>query len=261
MRLILSRVLATLMMLVIVVAGCERTNSRTANTPGHVPVSANSSPSTRLVNRGHAAEPGTPPNSARRYLALGDSYTIGESVPASDRWPNLLVNHLRKRGLAFEPPIIIAVTGWTTGDLLRALDTQPPTGPFDLVTLMIGVNNQYQTREGEEFRREFADLLDRSIKLARDEPARVVAVSIPDWGQTPFGESADRDAVAREVNGFNTLAFDIATSRGVHWIDVTSTTRAHANDRAMNASDGLHYARPMHELWAEQVERAVAGFD
>src|SRR5437763_16852926 len=126
-----------------------------------------------------------------RCLALGDSYTIGESVSAADRWPNQLALQLRKDGIDIAYPEIIAKTGWTTDELSSAIDAAKPHGPYALVTLLIGVNNQYRGRDAEQYRKEFVVLLQRSIAFAGNDPKSVLVVSIPDWGVTPFAHSRD----------------------------------------------------------------------
>ena len=135
----------------------------------------------------------TMPNTTYRFLALGDSYTIGESVDPSERWPVQLATAMQKDGLLLDDPIIIAQTGWTTSDLLAKIETTDPQGPFDLVTLLIGVNNQYQGRDIEAYREEFGILLEMAIDFAGGDPTRVVVLSIPDWGVTPFAKGRDSD--------------------------------------------------------------------
>ena len=143
-----------------------------------------------------------------RYLALGDSYTIGESVAASERWPVQLTARLRARGLPIADPLLIATTGWTTGELAGAIEQANPIGPFDLVTLLIGVNNQYRGRSADEYRKQFHALLQRSIAYAGNDPARVIVLSIPDWSVTPFAtgmgaEQSSLDRIAGQIDQFN----------------------------------------------------------
>jgi lysophospholipase L1-like esterase len=140
-----------------------------------------------------------------RFLALGDSYTIGESVAVSDRWPNQLARTLRAKGIAIADPEIVAKAGWTTDELSSAIDAAKPQGPYALVTLLIGVNNQYRGRDAEQYRKEFAALLKRAIAFADDDPKRVVVVSIPDWGVTPFAAGRDRAKIGREIDLFNAI--------------------------------------------------------
>jgi len=138
-----------------------------------------------------------------RYLALGDSYTIGESVEKENRWPVQLTELLRRNGYKLEDPVIIAKTGWTTDELSDGIKEYKPEGKFDLVTLLIGVNNQYRGRNINEFRNQFQDLLCQAINFADGKTERVVVLSIPDWGVTPFAEARDRIKIGKEIDLFN----------------------------------------------------------
>ncbi|HEU0013481.1 MAG TPA: GDSL-type esterase/lipase family protein, partial [Longimicrobium sp.] len=135
-----------------------------------------------------------------RFLALGDSYTIGEAVAEAERWPVRLAALLRERGMDVADPEIIARTGWTTDELSAAIDERDPQGPYALVSLLIGVNNQYRGRSADEYRGEFAALLRRAIAFAGGDAGRVIVLSIPDWGVTPFAEGRDRAAIAAEID-------------------------------------------------------------
>lgn len=196
-----------------------------------------------------------------RILALGDSYTIGESVPADERWPVQLAALLRKRGLAVAEPQIIAKTGWTTDELSAAMDAATLSPPYDLVTLLIGVNNQYRGRELDHYRVEFRALLDRAIDLAGDRPARVLVLSIPDWGVTPFAREKQRDAatVAAEIDAYNAVNRDEAQRAGVAWINITPMTREAAMDPTLLAEDGLHPSGRDYARWAGVADLAVGG--
>ncbi|HEX3868096.1 MAG TPA: GDSL-type esterase/lipase family protein, partial [Gemmatimonadaceae bacterium] len=168
-----------------------------------------------------------------RILSLGDSYTIGESVAAGDRWPARLAAALRARGARVSEPAIVARTGWTTDELSAGIDAARPRGPFDLVTLLIGVNDQYRGRPADEYRAQFHALLARSVQFAGGRAARVIVVSIPDWGVTPFGKRSGRDTrqIAAEIDAFNAVARDEATRAGAHFVDITPESR-HAAARA-----------------------------
>lgn len=185
-----------------------------------------------------------------RYLALGDSYTIGESVPEAERWPVQLAARLRAEGLLVDDPLIIARTGWTTDELSEAIDQADPPGPFDLVSLLIGVNNQYRGRSVDEYRLEFRALLKRAIELAGGRPARVLVLSIPDWGVTPFAEGRDRAAIARAIDAFNLINRDETVQAGAHYVDVTPISRQAAQEAALLAGDGLHPSGGMYAEWA-----------
>ncbi len=187
---------------------------------------------------------------SKRILALGDSYTIGEAVSAPDRWPNQLAELLRKDGIDVADPEIVAKTGWTTEELAGAIDAAQPKGPYALVTLLIGVNNQFRGREAEEYRREFVALLQRAIQFAGGEASRVLVLSIPDWGVTPF--AADRDAakIGREIDLFNRINREEAGRAGARYSDVTPVSRVAATDRTLLAGDGLHPSAAMYRQWA-----------
>ena len=187
-----------------------------------------------------------------RYLALGDSYTIGEGVPAGARWPTVLVERLRQAGVAIDDPRIVAVTGWTTDELAHGMDEASLAPPYDLVSLQIGVNNQYRGRAIEEYRAEFAGLLARALALAGHRPERVMVVSIPDWGVTRFAREQGRDAatVATALDAFNANAGEQAGNAGAHFVDITAISRQ-APDAL--ASDGLHPSAAQYALWVEAI--------
>ena len=178
-----------------------------------------------------------PPPAPMRFLALGDSYTIGESVAVADRWPNQLARALHAKRSGRDDPAIIAKTGWTTDELSAAIDAAKPHGPYALVTLLIGVNNQYRGRDAEQYRKEFAALLERAIGFAGGDPKRVVVVSIPDWGVTPFAANRDRTTIAAEIDHFNAIAAEESKRAGAHYADVTPVSRADA------ATDATRRAR------------------
>ncbi len=186
-----------------------------------------------------------------RYLALGDSYTIGEAVDAAGRWPMQLARLLRKEGIPVGDPHIIATTGWTTDELDAAISAAEPLGEHDFVSLLIGVNNQYRGRDVGEYRTQFAALLWRAIGFAGNRPARVLVLSIPDWGVTPFAAQSGRDTVqiARELDAYNLAAREVCAQRGVAFVDITAVSRARGGDAAMLAADGLHPSAAMYTEW------------
>lgn len=196
------------------------------------------------------------------YLALGDSYTIGEGVEDDARWPVQLAAALRARGLAIAHPHIIAKSGWTTDELDAAIDEEQTQGQlqagYGLVSLQIGVNNQYRGRSAEDFGNEFSYLLSRAIAFAAGDPAHVLVVSIPDWGMTPYARAANRDAaqVARDIDAFNAEARRACETRGVAFVDITDLSRdpAHAD---WLVADGLHPSAPMYRLWVERIANAI----
>ncbi len=185
-----------------------------------------------------------------RFLALGDSYTIGESVTEAERWPNQLADKLNADKLPLEVTII-ARTGWTTDELAAAIEQADPQGPYDLVSLLIGVNNQYRGREADEYRTEFRQLLARAMALAGGEPGRVLVLSIPDWGVTPFAAGRDQAQIAQEIDTFNAINKTEAELAGVHYVDVTPISRHALFDPALIAADGLHPSGKMYGEWAE----------
>ena len=190
-----------------------------------------------------------------KYLALGDSYTIGEGVAEDGRWPVVLARALRAEGVALEDPRIIATTGWTTDELAAAIDAAEPLGEWDFVSLLVGVNNQYRGRGLENYREEFTTLLQRAIDFARGRAERVLVLAIPDWGVTPFGTASGRDVaqIARELDAFNAAAAAICAEHGVAFVDIAPVARVRGAEAAMLAEDGLHPSAAMYALWAAQA--------
>ncbi|MCF7222194.1 SGNH/GDSL hydrolase family protein [Marilutibacter chinensis] len=186
------------------------------------------------------------------YLALGDSYTIGEAVPEAGRWPEQLAAALRREGVALAAPRIIATTGWTTDELAAAMDAAEPLGEWGFVSLLIGVNNQYRGRNLDNYRSEFDALLVRAIGHAGGRPDRVMVLSIPDWGVTPFGEKDDRgvDVIGREIDAFNAAARELCAARGIAFVDITPVSRERGAEAVMVAADGLHPSAAMYAEWA-----------
>lgn len=188
-----------------------------------------------------------------KYLALGDSYTIGESVPEDERWPAILVKRLRSKGLEFDLPDIIAVTGWTTDELMAAIDKEKPDTDYELVTLLIGVNNQYRGYPIEQYVKEFEVLLNTSIKCAGDKAENVFVVSIPDYGVTPFAQEKDPPKIARELDEYNTLAKQICGRYKIPFIDITPVSKTALGNAKLVAEDGLHPSGQMYALWVDEI--------
>jgi len=190
----------------------------------------------------------------RTFLALGDSYTIGEGVPEAERWPVQLAGHLRDEGVAIGEPQIVARTGWTTDELSTAMDEAALHPPYDLATLLIGVNNQYRGRALDEYRAQFRTLLTRAITLAGDDARRVIVISIPDWGITPFarGEARDAQQVAAQIDAFNAIAHEEANARHARFVDVTGLSRA-PDVRGLLTADGLHPSGAQYAHWADVI--------
>lgn len=188
-----------------------------------------------------------------RFLALGDSYTIGESVSEAERWPVLLVEALNGRGDSFDPPEIIARTGWTISELSSGIDAAEFRPPYDLVSLMVGVNNQYRGYDQGGYRQEFTALLTRAVGFAGGDPRRVLVVSIPDWGATPYAGRFDRERVSKEIDAFNAINRQEADRLGAHYVDVTLLSRRAANDPGLIADDGLHPSSKMYSAWVAVI--------
>ena len=191
------------------------------------------------------------------YLALGDSYTIGEGVEQSGTFPWQTNNLLRKKGWKTEDPLVIAKTGWTTGELQMAIDKAEITREFDFVSLLIGVNNQYRGYSLAEYEKEFSKLLSKAIGFAGKEPDHVFVLSIPDWGKTPFAEGRDREKIAREIDAFNAANRKITIQMGAHYIDITPETRKVNEFPDLLTSDRLHPSAGAYAQWAEKLAAAV----
>ena len=191
------------------------------------------------------------------YLALGDSYTIGETVPANENFPNQTVQLLRKAGFDFKSSEIIAKTGWTTDELQNAISKHTFHPPYDFVTLLIGVNNQYRGRTVEDYKPEIESLLKQAIKFAGNENNHVIVLSIPDWGVTPYAEGRDRKKIAEEIDAYNAVNKTFAEKYKVHYIDITPGTREAANDPTLLANDGLHPSGKEYAKWAEKVSAMI----
>jgi lysophospholipase L1-like esterase len=202
---------------------------------------------------GGIASLGAAPVPRLRYLALGDSYTIGQGVEPAERWPEQLAALLSRHGLRFAPPEIVARTGWTTDDLAAALDREAPRGPYALVSLQIGVNDQYQGRAADaEYRARFRRLLERAVGWAGGEPGRVLVLSIPDWGAAPFAQGRDRAEIGRQIDRFNAVNREETARAGARWVDVTPESRR--VDRGGFAADGLHPSARQYGAWAHLAQ-------
>jgi lysophospholipase L1-like esterase len=190
-------------------------------------------------------------SSQLRFLALGDSYTIGESVSPNQRWPELLVGALRERGLVLADPILVAQTGWTTAELMTGIEQSGVQGRFDLVSLQIGVNNQYRGQAAAVYRREFRTLLEWAAAFAGGMSGQVTALSIPDWSVTPFADGRDRARISAEIDIFNQINRQETEQFGAHYIDVTMQSRLAAQDPDLIAADGLHPSAMMYAAWVD----------
>ena len=199
----------------------------------------------------------TDPHQGKRlnYLALGDSYTIGESVERFQNFPNQLVRQLEKAGLIVNNPTIIARTGWTTSELQTAIKNSGVIQKFNFVTLLIGVNNQYRGESRETYRKEYKELLQTAIDYANGDKTHVFVVSIPDWGVTPFGKQSGRDQqqISEEIDAFNAIKKEETLAQGVSYTDITAASRNASTDLSLVATDGLHPSAKMYLDWAIHV--------
>lgn len=186
------------------------------------------------------------------YLALGDSYTIGQSVAEDQRWPVLFARTMTGNGTTLSKPDIIAKTGWTTANLLSNISSVSAAKPYDLVSLLIGVNNQYQGLSIEQYRAEFRELLLKSINYAGGRSNRVFVLSIPDWGATPAG-SGSREVISKEIDQFNAVAKEECQKEKILFIDITPISRKALNDVTLVADDRLHYSGKMRQLWVDEA--------
>ena len=187
------------------------------------------------------------------YLALGDSYTIGQSVLSSENFPNQTVQLLNQQNYNFKSPEILATTGWTTDELQTNINNHVFTPPYDFVTLLIGVNNQYRGRSVENYKPEFESLLKQAIQFAGGNANRVIVLSIPDWGVTPFADGRDRTQIAREIDDYNAANRYISEIYKVQYIDITPGSREAATDPSLVAGDGLHPSAKEYAKWAQKV--------
>jgi lysophospholipase L1-like esterase len=218
------------------------------------------SDSQQPVNKPQPVMPVTPAQTdSLTYLALGDSYTIGESVERSQSFPYQLMARLNETGHFIEQPDIVAVTGWTTGDLINGIKQRDlQYRQYDMVTLLIGVNNQYRNNSQDTYRTEFIELLNTAISHAKGGKKRVFVLSIPDWGVTPFAQGRDQARIAAEIDQFNAINKREAQNAGVNYIDITPASRQAAFDAGLTAGDGLHPSNRMYALWVSQLLPVVA---
>jgi lysophospholipase L1-like esterase len=188
-----------------------------------------------------------------RFLALGDSYTVGEGVTRNESWPLVLTGLLEARSSKLEAPQVIAATGWTTDELMAGIEAERPTGPCDLVTLLIGVNDHYRGRPASQYRTGLVPLLERAVALAGGGAGHVLLISIPDWGLTPFAAGRDRAAIAAGIAAFNAVAEDEAICAGARWVDIRpvqdAPNAAGADDHRF-VSDNLHPSASAYQAWA-----------
>jgi len=191
------------------------------------------------------------------YLALGDSYTIGEQVPVHDNFPYQTVALLKKDKIEVADPVIIATTGWTTDELAASIREHNIKEIFSFVSLLIGVNNQYRGRSIDNYKQEYIQLLDHAIAFAGGKAEHVFVLSIPDWGITPFAEGRDRSKIAMEIDAYNAACKEITLAHKCQYIEITASTREHGQDKAYLAGDGLHPSGKEYGIWAERLADMV----
>lgn len=187
------------------------------------------------------------------YLALGDSYTVGESISKKHTWPKQLVDSLKKRNIFLSEPRIIAKTGWTTDELKKAINDSSLDYPYDWVSLLIGVNNQYRGRDLDEFKLQFESLLFEAIAFSGNRKERVFVVSIPDWGSMPFAKDRDPNKIAIEIDNFNQIIYEVCAFENIKFIDITPITRNIYSNLNWIAKDSLHPSKEQYSKWVEKM--------
>ncbi len=197
------------------------------------------------------------PHKTYTYLALGDSYTIGEMVAAQDNFPRQTVKLLEKEKYSFQPPVVVAKTGWTTDELQEGIANAALDKKYDFVSLLIGVNDQYRGRSKAEYAQQFEKLLIQALQLVGNFPQHVFVLSIPDWGVTPFADGRDRKQIANEIDVFNGINKEIALKYRVYYIDITPGTREANIDISLLAEDKLHPSGKEYYRWAQQLAHAI----
>lgn len=192
-------------------------------------------------------------NDSIKFLALGDSYTIGESVATDKRWPVQLANRLNEDGFEVKEPKIIATTGWTTAELLEGIEKDNPIENYDLVSLLIGVNNQYRGYEIDIYKTEFRILIEQAIKFAGNKSENVFVVSIPNYGVTPFGQTRGEEKIRTELLEYDRIAKEIANDYGINFVDITPISEKAKSDLELVADDNLHPSGKMYSEWTDKI--------
>ena len=186
------------------------------------------------------------------FIALGDSYTIGEGVNEDERWPNQFVDVAYENGVDFDQPMIIAETGWKTYDLLNAINQTNFSKKYDYISLLIGVNNQFNSRPIDEFEEDLNKLMDEMKRIKKNDGS-IIIISIPDWGYTPFGESSDMSDISEQINLFNSSLRKFASTNGLKYVDVTEISRRGINEPDLITNDNLHPSGTMYLEWAKKI--------
>ena len=188
-----------------------------------------------------------------KFLALGDSYTIGQSVEINERWPVQFLKELKTSTSAIDTLQIIAQTGWRVDQLNEAMNNSDLEAPYGLVSLLIGVNNQYQGQKANSFKPEFIEILERSLKLVDNRKERLFVVSIPDWGASPYGATLNRTQISKEIDEFNSVLKEESEKRGIRYFNITTISRRALTDNSLIASDRLHPSGKMYKLWVDKM--------
>lgn len=193
------------------------------------------------------------------FLALGDSYTIGELVPLHESFPYQVLQLLRDGNLEFSAPEIVAKTGWTTDELLNHINSIKLNIQYDIVTLLIGVNNQYRGRSVENFIPELNKLIEIAINKSGNKNENVFLLSIPDWGVTPFAKEKDQQKISLEIDQYNNACKNSAANFGLQFIDITASQRLDNNKDGFLAEDNLHPSGKEYKKWAEVLVKRISG--
>jgi lysophospholipase L1-like esterase len=191
------------------------------------------------------------------FLALGDSYTIGEAVPLTESFPYKVIQLLRKKEYNFNAPEIIAKTGWTTDELQDAITNYLFLSRYDFVTILIGVNNQYRGRDAIEYKQHFEEILKKGIELANGKKEHVIVISIPDYSTTPYASAMDTDKIAKEVDVFNGINKALSIQYKVNYADIALGMKGSKNDASLLTPDGLHPSEKEYTKWAEKITEII----
>ena len=191
-------------------------------------------------------------------LCLGDSYTIGEMVQLQKNYPYFTVQLLRDKGLNFSAPEILAKTGWTSDELQLSMKLYRFLPKYDIVTLLVGVNDQYRGKDIIEYKTQFEELLKHTITLANNKSDHVLVISIPDYGLTPFSANLDRNKISKEIEVFNSVNKALTIQYKTVYIDLTEESNKAQYDAELIAEDQLHYTTKMYKKWAEKLADVIA---
>lgn len=187
------------------------------------------------------------------YLALGDSYTIGEAVSENQRWPVQLTKKLNETGIKVDDPLIIAKTGWTTNELQNAISEKNPETDYDLVSLLIGVNNQYRGYPIDQYKIEFKELLLQAVTFANGDTSKVFVVSIPNYGVTPFGIEKGEEKIRQQLLVYDAIADSISSELNIPFVNITPVSEKAKEDPSYIASDQLHPSGKQYKEWVDLI--------